>query len=84
MVGFEGNLRYAERGTRHALFAGVRPCPFCAGNVHVLFVACSVLSLKFVGVAVQRLLVQQCLRNEWKQASDDHSPKEQLACCGVH
>ena len=52
-------------GTRHALFAGVRPCPFCAGNIHVLFVACSVLSLKFVGVAVrvavQANAVQQCL-----------------------
>lgn len=61
----------AEGGTRLALFAGVRPCPFCAGNSSVLFVACSVLSLMFAGVAVwvavQRLLVQQCLRNEWKQ-----------------
>jgi hypothetical protein len=37
-----------------------------------------------VRVAVQRLLVQQCLRNEWKQESDDHSPKEQVACCAVH
>jgi len=52
----------AEGGTRLALFAGVRPCPFCAGNSSVLFVACSVLSLMFAGVAVwvavQRLLVQ--------------------------
>jgi hypothetical protein len=39
-------------GTRHALFPGVRPCPFCAGNNAVLFVACCFLSLLFVGVAV--------------------------------
>jgi hypothetical protein len=55
----------AEGGTRHGMFAGVRPCPFCAGNTSVLFVECSVLSLMFVGVAVwvavQRFLVQQRL-----------------------
>ena len=47
------------------LCAGVRPCPFCAGNTSVLFVACHVFALKSAGVAVrvavQRLLVQQCL-----------------------
>ena len=37
-----------------------------------------------VWVAVQRLLVQQCLKNEWKQESDDHYPKEQADCCAVH
>jgi hypothetical protein len=55
------------------LFAGVRPGTFSAGNSAVLFVACYCLSLKFAGVtvrvAVQRLLVQQCLGNEWKQES---------------
>ena len=88
MVWFEENTRHAEGGTRHALFAGVRHCPFCAGNILVLFVACYVFSLMFVGVAVwvavQRFLVQQCLRNEWKQESDGHSPEEQAGCCAVH
>jgi hypothetical protein len=57
MVGFEANTRHAEGGTRHTLFAGVHSCPFCAGNIHALFVACCVLSLMFVGVAV-RVAVQ--------------------------
>ena len=52
----------AEGGTRHALFAGVRPCPSCAGNSSVLFVACCVLSLMFVGVAV-RVAVQRCVKS---------------------
>jgi hypothetical protein len=55
----------AEGGTRHTLFAGVRPCPFRAGNMHVLFVAYYCFSLMFVGVAV-RVVVQLCLRNEGK------------------
>jgi len=37
-----------------------------------LSVVCCVVSLMFAGVAVQRFLVQQCLRNEGKQESDDH------------
>jgi hypothetical protein len=69
-VGPEENTRTAEGGTRHALFAGVRPCPFRAENMHVLFVAYYCFSLMFVGVAVrvavQRCLVQLCLRNEGK------------------
>jgi len=52
---------------------------FAAYRQYVLF---------FIGiavrVAVQGLLTQQCLRNEWKQESDDHSPKEQVACCAVY
>ena len=72
-VGGRRKTRSAEGGTRHALFAGVRPGTFSAGNSAVLFVACYCLSLKFAGVAVrvavQRLLVQQYLGNEWKQES---------------
>ena len=51
-VGGRRKTRSAEEGTRHKLFAGVRPCPSCAGNSAVLFVACYCLSLKFAGVAV--------------------------------
>src|SRR3974377_613417 len=47
------------KGTQLRLFADARFCPFCAGNTLVLYVACSGLALKFVGVAVQCLLVQQ-------------------------
>jgi hypothetical protein len=54
MAGLEENTRHAEGGTRHTLSTGVRPCPFCAGNSSNLFVACCVLSLLFVGVAVQQ------------------------------
>src|SRR5258708_39126392 len=56
--------------------------------MHVLFVACSVFSLMFVGVAVwvavQHFIVQQCLRNERKQESDDHYPKKKAGYCAVH
>ena len=48
-----------RRGTRRALCADVRPCPICAGNSSVLFVVCSVFSLRFAGVAVQANAVQQ-------------------------
>jgi hypothetical protein len=62
-IGGRRKTRSVEGETRHVLFAGVRPCPFCAGNSLVLFVACCVVSLMFVGVAVQANAVQQCLRN---------------------
>ena len=77
-----------EGGTRHTLFAGVRPCPSRAGNGSFLFVVYCYVSLMFasvaVRVAVQADAVQQCLRNEWKQESDDPSPKEQAGCCAMY
>ena len=56
-VGFEENTRHAEGGTRHALFAGVRPCPSCACNGPFLSVVCCSFLLMFAGVAV-RVAVQ--------------------------
>jgi hypothetical protein len=47
----------AEGGTRHALFAGVRPCPSCACNGPFLSVVCCSFLLMFAGVAV-RVAVQ--------------------------
>ena len=57
MIGFEEKTLGAEGGTRHALFAGVRPCPSRACNGPFLSVVRCVFVLKFAGVAV-RVAVQ--------------------------
>ena len=79
-MGFEGNLRHAEGGTRHALFASVRPCLSRAGNSSILSVACCYDVLLFAGVAVrvavQANAVQQCLMLVGKE----HYPCHSIPC----
>ena len=73
-------LGTAEGGTRHALFASVRPCLSRAGNSSILSVACCYDVLLFAGVAVrvavQANAVQQCLMLVGKE----HYPCHSIPC----